>query len=49
MYEHYAAVLRGWYPHWQAQMRAWTGNDYALYAVLIVVMLMTVRSLNRGR
>jgi len=45
--EHIEAVLRGYWPRWMAMMRAWTGEEFMLYGVLLLSMLLTLRTLNR--
>lgn len=45
MSEHALAVLRGWYPHWQAQMRTWNVETFLFYGVFLVAALATINSL----
>lgn len=41
------AILRGWYPHWRMQLRAFSLVDCALIALLLLVYLYTIWNLNR--
>ena len=41
------AILRGWYPHWQMELRAFTVWDWTITALLLAVYLNTAWSLNR--
>jgi hypothetical protein len=40
---------RGWYPHWEAQLRAWNSADVLMYVALGLAMLWTFRTCTRGR
>ncbi|MGD0012811.1 MAG: hypothetical protein ABSD56_00070 [Bryobacteraceae bacterium] len=46
---HLMAILRGWYPHWQMQLRSFSVADWTMLALLLVVYLNTAWSLNRKR
>ena len=45
--EHLMAILRGWYPHWQMELRVFTSHEQILLALLCLVCLNTIWSLNR--
>jgi len=36
---HLLALLRGWYPHFLAQLRTWGALDWALYGILFFLCL----------
>jgi hypothetical protein len=45
--EHIMAILRGWYPHWQMELRMFTTREWLLLGVLALICINTVRSLRR--
>jgi hypothetical protein len=43
------AFLRGWFPGWMAQLRAWSASDWILWAALLVATAATLWAIFRSR
>ena len=44
-FAHVEAVLRGWYPGWLAQLRAWSTETVVLMSILMFMFIRTVLGL----
>jgi hypothetical protein len=42
---HLEAVLRGWYPHFVAQVSGWSAQTIVLWTALLFAFLRTLRTL----
>jgi len=46
--EHWMALLRGWYPHWLAQLRLIQTETVWLWAAVLVVRIWSATSIYRS-
>ena len=45
--EHLMAILRGWFPHWQMELRTFGVHEWMLLGLLALVCFNTARSVRR--